>query len=49
MAGEALLKDLKKGYRIRAVRIIRAGQAARDFKTDDEAFAKLMQEATKKR
>jgi cyclophilin family peptidyl-prolyl cis-trans isomerase len=48
MAGEALLKDLKKGDGIRAVRIIRAGQAARDFKTDDEAFAKLMQEATKK-
>jgi hypothetical protein len=42
IAGADLLQGLKKGEPIRAVRITRVGQAARDFKTDDEAFGKLM-------
>lgn len=49
IAGGDLLKDIKKGDGIRSVRIIRAGQAARDFKTDNDSFAKLMQEASKTR
>jgi hypothetical protein len=36
------LEGLKKGDAIRSIRITRVGQAARDFKTDDEAFKKLM-------
>ncbi len=49
IAGGDLLKDIKKGDGIRSVRIVRAGQAARDFKTDNDSFAKLMQEASKSR
>ena len=33
---------VKKGDAIRSIRIVRVGQAARDFKTDDEAFQKLL-------
>jgi cyclophilin family peptidyl-prolyl cis-trans isomerase len=43
IAGADLLQGLKKGDAIRAVRITRVGQAARDFKADDEAFGKLME------
>jgi carboxypeptidase Q len=42
VAGLDLLKTLKKGEAIRSIRIVRVGQAARDFKTDDEAFKKLL-------
>jgi len=43
IAGLDLLKTLKKGEAIRSVRIVRVGQSARDFKTDDEAFKKLLE------
>lgn len=43
IAGLDLLKTLKKGDAIRSIRIVRVGQAARDFKTDDEAFKKLLE------
>jgi carboxypeptidase Q len=43
IAGLDLLKTLKKGEAIRSIRIVRVGQAARDFKTDDEAFNKLLE------
>jgi hypothetical protein len=42
IAGADAIKDIKKGDPIRFIRITRVGQAARDFKTDDEAFGKLM-------
>ena len=37
-----MLQDIKKGDAIRSIRITRVGQAARDFKTDDEAFKGMM-------
>ena len=43
VAGLDLLKTVKKGDAIRSIRIVRVGQAARDFKTDDEAFKKLLE------
>jgi carboxypeptidase Q len=42
IAGLDLLPQLKKGEAIRSIRITRVGQAARDFKTDDAAFQKLL-------
>jgi cyclophilin family peptidyl-prolyl cis-trans isomerase len=42
IAGADRLQGLKKGDAIRSIRITRVGQAARDFKADDEAFNKLM-------
>ena len=42
IAGADHLAGLKKGEPIRSIRITRVGQAARDFKTDDEGFGKLM-------
>ena len=42
IAGADRLVGLKKGDAIRSVRITRVGQAARDFKTDDEGFKKLV-------
>jgi hypothetical protein len=48
IAGADALKDIKKGDPIRSIRITRVGQAARDFKTDDEAFGKLMGPPVKK-
>jgi len=48
IAGLGLLQDVKKGDAIRSIRIIRVGQAARDFKTDDEAFTRLLAAAQKK-
>lgn len=49
IAGSGYLAGLKPGDAIRSVRIVRVGQAARDFKTDDEAFAALLQKAGGKR
>lgn len=43
IAGLDLLPTVKKGDAIRSIRIVRVGQAARDFKTDDEAFKKLLE------
>ena len=43
IAGLDLLAKVKKGDAIRSIRIVRVGQAARDFKTDDEAFKKLLE------
>ncbi|MCX6569064.1 MAG: M20/M25/M40 family metallo-hydrolase [Candidatus Aminicenantes bacterium] len=43
IAGLDLLKKVKKGEAIRSIRIVRVGPAARDFKTDDEAFRKLLE------
>ncbi len=43
IAGLDLLKTLKEGDPIRSIRIVRVGQAAQDFKTDDEAFQKLLE------
>jgi peptidylprolyl isomerase len=43
IAGLDLLRKVKKGDAIRSIRIVRVGQAARDFKTDDEAFRKLLE------
>jgi hypothetical protein len=42
IAGLMHLQGLKAGEPIRSIRITRVGQAARDFKTDDEAFQALM-------
>ena len=42
IAGLVLLSKVKKGEAIRSIRIVRVGQAAREFKTDDEAFQKLL-------
>jgi len=43
IAGLDLLKTVKKGDSIRGIRIVRVGDAARDFKTDDESFKKLLE------
>jgi carboxypeptidase Q len=43
IAGADRLPGLKQGDAIRSIRITRVGQAARDFKADDEAFKKLME------
>ena len=43
IAGLDLLPAVKKGDAIRSIRIVRVGQSARDFKTDDEAFRKLLE------
>jgi carboxypeptidase Q len=43
IAGLDLLKAVKAGDPIRSIRILRVGQAARDFQTDDEAFRKMME------
>lgn len=42
VAGVGELSEVKKGEAIRGIRITRVGDAARNFKTDDEAFNKLM-------
>ena len=44
-----MLPELKATDAIRNVRIVRVGQAARDFKTDDDAFKALMEKARKKK
>jgi cyclophilin family peptidyl-prolyl cis-trans isomerase len=43
IAGADVLKKLQKDDAVRGVRIIRVGQAAKDFKTDNEAFKKLLE------
>ncbi len=43
IAGLDLLKGIKKGDVIRSIRIVRVGQAASGFETDDEAFKKLLE------
>jgi len=48
IAGLGPLQDVKKGDAIRSIRIIRVGQPARDFKTDDEAFKQLLGQAQKR-
>jgi cyclophilin family peptidyl-prolyl cis-trans isomerase len=48
VAGLSQLQEIKKGDPIRSIRFTRVGQAARDFKTDDEAFNKLVPPAKKK-
>jgi carboxypeptidase Q len=42
VAGLNDLREVKKGDVIRAIRITRVGEPARNFKTDDEAFGKLL-------
>lgn len=48
VAGASVLTEIKPTDAIRNVRIVRVGQAARDFKTDDDAFKALMAKAGKK-
>ncbi len=48
VAGLGQVPEIQKGDAIRSIRIIRVGQAARDFKTDDEAFNKLLAAPRKK-
>jgi carboxypeptidase Q len=48
VAGASQLPEIRKGDAIRSIRITRVGQAARDFKTDDEAFGRLLAAPTKK-
>ncbi len=43
------VNDIKPADPIRSIRITRVGQAARDFKTDDETFRTLVASATKKK
>jgi carboxypeptidase Q len=43
IAGLDLLKTVKKGDPVRSIRILRVGEAARDFKTDNETFNKLLE------
>lgn len=42
VAGAHLLADFSAGDEIRSVRILRSGEAARAFMTDDEAFQRLL-------
>jgi cyclophilin family peptidyl-prolyl cis-trans isomerase len=49
IAGASSLAAIKKADEVRSIRITRVGQAARDFKTDDESFKKLIAAATKKK
>ncbi|MBP1635940.1 MAG: putative aminopeptidase [Acidobacteria bacterium] len=42
IAGLSAVPQIGKGDPIRSVRILRVGQAARDFKTDDEGFKALL-------
>ncbi len=48
VAGVGLLSEIKKGDAIRSIRITRVGQAARDFKTDDDTFNKMVPAGKKK-
>ena len=43
VAGAGILAKLKKDDPVRSVRIIRVGQAAREFKTDNASFKKLLE------
>jgi len=42
IAGEHVLAELEAGDEIRSIRILRSGEAARNFRTDDETFQRLM-------
>jgi peptidylprolyl isomerase len=42
VAGAHVLSDLATGDRIRSVRILRSGEAAMEFRTDNEAFQTLL-------
>jgi cyclophilin family peptidyl-prolyl cis-trans isomerase len=48
IAGADVLAQLRKDVAITNVRITRVGQAAQDFKTDDESFKKLLAAAGKR-
>ncbi len=48
VAGMGQVMEIKAGDAIRSIRITRVGQAARDFKTDDAAFDKLLAAPKKK-
>jgi len=48
IAGASVLTSIAPADAIRSVRIVRVGQAAREFKTDDEAFKALLGKAAKK-
>lgn len=45
IAGIEVVKILRKDDEIKSIRIIRVGPEARDFKTDDESFRKLLETA----
>jgi cyclophilin family peptidyl-prolyl cis-trans isomerase len=47
IAGAGVMEKLTKDDPIRSIRIIRVGQAATDFKTDNDSFQKLLQEKAK--
>ncbi len=47
IAGADVLKKLTKEDALRGVRIIRVGQAAKDFKTDNDSYRKLVEKAAK--
>ncbi len=49
IAGLGSLPEVKAGDAVGSIRITRVGQAARDFKTDDEAFNKLLPPPPKKK
>lgn len=49
VAGLDALQQIKKGDAVRMIRIVRVGDAARNFKTDDEAFNKLLGDKGKKK
>ena len=49
VAGLSQLTEIKKGDPIRSIRITRVGQPARDFKTDDETFSKMVPTVGKKK
>jgi len=43
VAGAHVLGDIEAGDRIRSVRILRSGEAAMEFRTDDDAFRALLE------
>lgn len=47
IAGAGVLEKLTKDDAIQSIRITRVGQAATDFKTDNDSFQKLLQEKAK--
>ena len=49
IAGTGQIDQVKLGDRVQSVRFIRVGQAAKDFKTDDEAFKALLQPTSSKK
>jgi hypothetical protein len=42
IAGSHVLGDISAGDRIRSIRILRSGEAAQAFRTDDDAFRRLL-------